>query len=367
MAHKIQLLWRFLSLAVAMLALLGFIHIAVERYHAYQKCAHKFIEEQVQIANYLSEKNQKHAKTTEPGLTLSVEILGNYIINQYDGRKLQISSTFEVSGLGNLMFQYASLLGIAQHYQMVPTISSELKLRQLYNLSAIALNETRPGLKWGKVLEKKSCSYEERIMTMHTPSVNLELVGFFQSWQYFQKVQMQVKTEFSPSQLVIQKALDFINAAKETYMATHNGMEPVVIGTHIRRGDMASDRFQKLGYTTVDLNYISSAMQHFQHKYKHTVFLICSDDIIWCEQTIRINKTGSSVVFSKHHDDITDLSILSQSDHLITSTGTFSWWAGWLSKGDVVYYKDFPRNGSKLSDMFSQYKMDYYRPGWKPM
>ncbi|ELT93801.1 hypothetical protein CAPTEDRAFT_49636, partial [Capitella teleta] len=47
-----------------------------------------------------------------------------------------------------------------------------------------------------------------------------------------------------------------------------------------------------------------------------------------------------------------DLAMLAACDHVISSTGTFSFWAGWLSKGVVLYYKNFPRKGSPLDKVF---------------
>ena len=42
------------------------------------------------------------------------------------------------------------------------------------------------------------------------------------------------------------------------------------------------------------------------------------------------------------------MSIISSCDCVITTTRTFSWWIEYLSKGNVLYYKKFPKEGSWL-------------------
>ena len=51
-------------------------------------------------------------------------------------------------------------------------------------------------------------------------------------------------------------------------------------------------------------------------------------------------------------------------DTVITS-GSYGWWAGWLTGGKVVYYKLFPTPGSHLYSLFNT--TDYYPATWIPM
>ena len=58
------------------------------------------------------------------------------------------------------------------------------------------------------------------------------------------------------------------------------------------------------------------------------------------------------------------MSIISSCDHVITTTGTFSWWLGYLSKGIVLYYKNFAREGSWLKTTQFDNMDDYFLPEW---
>ena len=58
------------------------------------------------------------------------------------------------------------------------------------------------------------------------------------------------------------------------------------------------------------------------------------------------------------------MAVLSSCNHVITSTGTFSWWIGYFSKGIVLYYKSFPRKGFWLINTQFEGMGDYFLPRW---
>ncbi|GFR97535.1 galactoside 2-alpha-L-fucosyltransferase [Elysia marginata] len=59
-----------------------------------------------------------------------------------------------------------------------------------------------------------------------------------------------------------------------------------------------------------------------------------------------------------------DLAVLSLVDHSIITVGAFSWWAGFLARGTVVYYGHFVDADSKLRSQFDEKMADYLLPGW---
>ncbi|GFN76595.1 galactoside 2-alpha-l-fucosyltransferase [Plakobranchus ocellatus] len=62
-----------------------------------------------------------------------------------------------------------------------------------------------------------------------------------------------------------------------------------------------------------------------------------------------------------------DLAVLSLVDHSIISVGAFSWWAGFLARGTVVYYGQFVDADSKLRSQYDDKMTDYVLPGWISM
>jgi len=60
------------------------------------------------------------------------------------------------------------------------------------------------------------------------------------------------------------------------------------------------------------------------------------------------------------------MSILANCDHVIISIGTFGWWSGMLSGGEVVYYENEFKMEHKINKGKVETK-DYYPPKWKKM
>lgn len=105
------------------------------------------------------------------------------------------------------------------------------------------------------------------------------------------------------------------------------------VGIHVRRGDYVDNPFY------VDLmktSYYQKAIAMFPND----KFLVFSDDIEWCKQQAMFQ--GCS--FSEGQDEIADMNLLASCKAVIMANSSFSWWAGYLSKGKVIapkaYYTD---------------------------
>jgi len=95
---------------------------------------------------------------------------------------------------GNDMFQLASLLGIARRNNFIPVVNQQLKITKLFNLPDFSQPFPITNLKtmatgpWGV--------YSTATEHLH-PAHNWTLVGFVQSWRYFDDIQDTVKTVFT--------------------------------------------------------------------------------------------------------------------------------------------------------------------------
>ena len=74
---------------------------------------------------------------------------------------------------------------------------------------------------------------------------------------------------------------------------------------------------------------------------------------------------GATCRYVGTHDPGLDMIVLANCDHVIMSSGTFGWWAGWLSGGHVVYYKHSARKGSHFGKEFDA--KDFFPPSWIPL
>ncbi|KAK3095247.1 hypothetical protein FSP39_012129 [Pinctada imbricata] len=254
--------------------------------------------------------------------------------------------------LGNKMFEFASLLGIAYRHNYTPYI---LQRHPLHNTFEIPKENIRSLPKLDNVIsigEGAAGKYFVKTENL-THDKNYTLGGYYQSWKYFDFVSDLVRKSFKFKSQHERKA----KIAIETYA---RGNRPSV-GVHVRRSDMASTRELRRGYNVAPKSYFQKAFEFFRKNLTDPVFLIISDDLRWS----KANLQAEDVSFVSTGDPGADLAILASCNHSIVSTGSFGWWGGYLSGGTVVYFSNFPARDSWLAGQYD--KKDYYPPRWIAM
>ena len=269
--------------------------------------------------------------------------------------------TFSNAGrLGNEIFAFASILAIASHNNLNPVLSASSRLRNVFQITTQIRNKS--GGQWRQFYEKEPCALDRRTINMHA-DMNVEVVGYLQSWKYFRNYEDMVRRQL--------RFVDEIRLAADSYIRSvvqrnfgPNASGVVSIGIHVRRGDMASNAAYSSGYTVAGVGYLKSAIFYFTRKYKNVVFIVCTDDVGWCEKNVA--PLDPRVVIPRRFKSAgVDLAILSRCQHTIMTTGTFGWWGAWLAGGTTIYYKRFPRPGSRIASVFNRY--DYFPPQWIPL
>ena len=251
--------------------------------------------------------------------------------------------------LGNQLFQYASTLGISHAKRVAFCISSEYPFpfddifqgpfpqcpTRLLQVTFL------PELGYGLYTKFRFPSY------CLLSSCYISLGPYLQSFKYLD-VDVRRTLAFLPA---IQ------NEASQVIHQLRPNPTTLMIGIHVRRGDVAMD----VDYLLVaPVSYFAKAMDYFRqtHPTKTIQFVVSSDDIPWCQQQ---EIFGHAAMV--HSTPAIDLAILSLCDHIIMSVGTFGWFAGMFAGGDVVYYKDaivldHPTNKGQIS------LEDYYPSSW---
>lgn len=242
--------------------------------------------------------------------------------------------------LGNQMFQYASLQGIAYNRgfdwaipppenfgKNYPTLRSSI-----YGCFYLDLNiNNHQGLFDGKSVMEKSHGFDEDLFNNCEDNVNLS--GYYQSYKYFDHIKKKIKRDFT-----------FLPSAREIYPQKNT------LSIHVRRTDY-------LGLSNYHINlaeeYYKNAIDAIGTFSEAIVF---SDDIEWCK-TVNI---FSGFTFSAG-DPYSDLQLMSKCDSHIIANSSFSWWGAWLSQSDNVVA---PRNwfGPALENHDTS---GYYLPEWK--
>ena len=193
------------------------------------------------------------------------------------------------------------------------------------------------------------------------------LSGCFQSYKYLIGCEKHIRREFTFNS-TLQAVVDrFIHKSSLSVMKAERiaFRDIAIVGVHVRRSDTVLSKSLENGQVEVPASYIHNAMHYFGKIYRYPLFIVASDDIPWCKRNI--NKTGKHVVLSPFgfKNYMYDFVMLSSCNHSIATTGSFGWMAAWIAGGETVYYKDFPRNGTKLGRGVS--KLDRYPPTWIAM
>ncbi|KAK2144613.1 hypothetical protein LSH36_743g01020 [Paralvinella palmiformis] len=173
----------------------------------------------------------------------------------------------------------------------------------------------------------------------------LILSGFFQSYKYFSGAKNDIRNEFTFPSRVQDEVHEYY---KNITPFEWKGEQFVRVGIHVRRTSLISENRQKMGFIPRPPSYFVHAMDYFMKLHNRVQFIVASDDLSWCKKNI----IGDYVVYSTHNY-IIDLAILSLSDHVIISLGTYSWWAGWLCQGTTVYYGKMPPNDTYLGKVYN--------------
>ncbi|XP_076447134.1 galactoside alpha-(1,2)-fucosyltransferase 1-like [Babylonia areolata] len=264
--------------------------------------------------------------------------------------------TVGLSGmLGNHMFQYASLLGIAHQNFRKPFCSTASTLHKFFKVTHV--QDRRGKRNFEAVSEKDFASYDPAMERLPNTSVLLE--QYLQSWKYFDAIRDTIKREFTFKQGLKDQAANLL--AK---FSSQIGRR-VKVGVHVRRGDLLMSSSRAKGYHTAPLSYLLQAMDYMRHKHGDVIFIVVSDDLTWCRDNL---KTEKDHVIADHAPGTVHLALLASCDHVIMTVGTYGWWGGYLSGGDVVYYWD-PKVCLHHPPLPVEIKHpeDFFLPEWIPL
>ena len=136
------------------------------------------------------------------------------------------------------------------------------------------------------------------------------------------------------------------------------------VGIHIRGGDFLHPSYKNYGLTVATESYYRNAVEHICRSHENVRLFVTSDNITNAKRYISKVNAPMSVYYSNNTLDV-DLAMLSMSDAVIMSTGTFGWWAAWLANKTTIYYKNYPRIGSTFA--LKMNLPNYYCSNWMPM
>ena len=241
--------------------------------------------------------------------------------------------------LGNQMFQYAALKGIAAHRGYEYTIPPENPRIQIDNYGLIEAFELSDNKKIGwlntqyDIIAEKHFHFDEDLFNTFPDGSGL--YGFFQSEKYFKHIEDEIREDFT-----------FKKEWLEPCEGFRKDLGDEVIFLHVRRGDpnLADKRGFKWAYVnlqdqhpTQPIEYYEKALTYFPDDMPVLVF---SDSIDWCkEQDIfQPDRFMISEQTDKFSDGALvpyiDLCLMTLCDHAIIANSSMSWWGAWLIQNE---------------------------------
>ena len=204
--------------------------------------------------------------------------------------------------LGNQMFQYASLKGIARNrgfdfcIPWSPFLDpwQDHQLLEVFNLQ-YGLTLDSPSQP--RTMDEKSFQFDYELFNYVED--NTDIGGYLQTERYFSHIRDELLEDFSFRQDIMQTSA------------------PGWTVVHVRRGDYVN--LQQF-HPTCTLDYYREAME-----ITGGPFLIVSDDIEWCKENIPADGYSYS-------SNTQDLYTMTKAKNNIIANSSFSWWGAWLNQ-----------------------------------
>ncbi len=263
--------------------------------------------------------------------------------------------------LGNQMYAYASLLGIANATYMRPIENADgthvSLLTNAFRLSSdvITRNKTLLRRKYKVLKERGNSIFTPEFMAPHRNDTML--VGYLQSHKYFDHIASRLRRDLTFKEHIMNPAKSWVSELLANH--THGEQTPTLIGLHVRRGLPSIN-----GYKTPGVTYFEHAMAHYKIKYPSALFVATNSATDWMDKYL-LPRRNDVVKTKKANSAPLDMAILSLCNHTLMSVGTYGWWSAWLAGGDVVYYTDIAVPGSRA---WKEYRaQDYFPEHWLGM
>jgi hypothetical protein len=228
----------------------------------------------------------------------------------------------DLGRLGNQMFQYAGLAGIAARHGYefcIPASDAkdlwkDHQLLQAFDLSMVADFRRQEG-----AVEVRERSFAFDTELFESCPDHSDVSGFLQSARYFAHIDAAIRKEFR-----------FKAEVREACEAFVESLGVGLISVHVRRGDYVKLKDQ---HPPCSLDYYRRAIDAMP---KGHAFLVFSDDIAWCKKQRVFQRPG--FLFVEGQSNIMDLCLMRHCQHHVIANSSFSWWGAWLgdNPGKVV-------------------------------
>ena len=242
--------------------------------------------------------------------------------------------------LGNQMFQYAALRGIATKRNFEWKIPPEdydhtanYGLFETFEMSDV--KENNIGFINGQIVSENDHCFIEEFFTECPDNITLD--GFFQTEKYFNHIADQIRKEFTFKEQYLKPCKDYIDSLDKS---------PIFL--HVRRTDSIG---REEYHPILPISYFEESLQEFS---EDTPCFVFTDDLDWCKSQDYFNQ--DKFLFNESIDRYdyvsmdglgkmqntllpqVDLCLMSLCSGAIIANSSFSWWGAWLQgdRGKII-------------------------------
>tara|TARA_B100000073_G_scaffold181014_1_gene149743 strand:- start:354 stop:1211 length:858 start_codon:yes stop_codon:yes gene_type:complete len=271
--------------------------------------------------------------------------------------------------LGNQMFQYAALRGIAAHkgydwcipHWNTPRVDN-YSLANCFKMGSVKQqNLSILDNGYAPTVIERYFHYDEEMKNLCPNDVSIH--GFFQTEKYFKNIESQIRADFTFHDEILKPCTEMINSldAKPLFL-------------HVRRGDpnLVDARGFKWSYTECSDQHPPQPLAYYEEALKEfpedQPVVVCSDSPEWVneQEFFDDERFLVSEPEDKYPDGsytpYVDLCLMSLCTGAIIANSSMSWWGAWLQNGvgtvvapKVWFGPAYPNNNT----------MDLYCEGWK--
>ena len=218
----------------------------------------------------ISQPNPEYT-TSAPPHSYSTNMIDDEIRGVHNSSRFL--SIQRLGQLGNEMWEYSVLYGMAKLTNRIPVLGpSFVGIHKVFKCSIPVERSAKRFWGMKKVKEHRHGVHDvqETTADVQRASHDVQLVGYYQSAEYFQHVSNDIRKEFTFRTRILSQ----VDAFFRDQNVSKTGIAKV--GIHIRHKEMNNSHWIKLGFGPPPVAYYSNAMKYFQKKY--------IDNITWCFQ-----------------------------------------------------------------------------------
>lgn len=239
--------------------------------------------------------------------------------------KATYSQLGKMGRLGNQLFQISSVVAYGldtNRSALFPEWEYKKYMRPQHSKLGLSVN-------CGELPEPDNKYNEPAFTYSPIPKLNgnVDLLGYFQSYKYFDKWRSTILDLFSINSETSVRVDNWFRRNVIFYHKNYN----YTCSIHVRRGDYISNPQTNAYHGVLDMDYYYRAVTELPAPVDEILFVVVSDDIEWCKQHFK-GGGWPNVVFSEGNDEITDLFIQVCCDWNIIANSSFSWWGHYLNR-----------------------------------